>query len=117
MTALTNQEPAKPQETEPPTRPPEGDLPKLNNKELKKEAIRQRALVKDMLYPILLKHAKNIKDAKNICHTLIVGLELLKDEKLKDVKGLIDGMEKELQRLTDKEELTRPLIDLKTEFL
>ncbi len=44
-------------------------------------------------------------------------INLLQDEKIKDVKGLISGMEKELQRLTDKEELTRPLNDLKTEFL
>lgn len=106
-----------------------------------------------------MKHAKSIKDAKNILHTLVLGLdtvfamdikkysefrssdrlttlnlkgfmnegkeyecewalvELLKDEKLKDAKGLIDGLEKEIQRLTDKEEKAKPLSELKTEFL
>lgn len=124
-----------------------------------KEATRQRALVKDKIFPILLKHAKNIKNAKNICRTLVVGLDavfmmdakkytefrsndrlstlnlkgfmnegkdyeaeweivnLLQDEKIKDVKGLVDGMEKEIQRLLDKQELTTPLSELKTEFL
>ncbi|MGH7249348.1 MAG: hypothetical protein ACREGC_00055 [Minisyncoccia bacterium] len=44
-------------------------------------------------------------------------VEILKDEKIKDAKGLIAGMEAELNRLTDKEHLARPLSDLKTEFL
>ncbi len=44
-------------------------------------------------------------------------VEALKDEKISTVKGLIDGLEKELQRLTDKELLNRPLSELKTEFL
>lgn len=133
--------------------------PKLNKKELAKEAIRQRQIVKDQIYPILLKHAKNIRNAKNICKTLVIGLDTvyamdmrkysefrsadrlstlnlkgfmnegkeyeaewelvqaLKDEKIKDAKGLIDGLEKELQRLTDKAELTTALSELKTEFL
>ncbi len=44
-------------------------------------------------------------------------VEMLKDEKISTVKGLIDGMEKELTRLTTKEEQARPLAELKTEFL
>ncbi len=44
-------------------------------------------------------------------------VEALKDEKISTVKGLIDGLDKELQRLTDKELLARPLSELKTEFL
>lgn len=121
--------------------------------------MRQRAIVKDIIYPILLEHAKSVKDAKNICHTLVLGLdavfsmdlkkyvefrsgdrleslklkgfmnegkeyaaewalvEKLKDEKIKDVKGLIEGMEKELQRLTERDEKAKPLKELKTEFL
>ncbi len=132
---------------------------KLNNKELKKEALRQRAIVKEQIYPLLLKHAKSVRNAKNICKTIVVGLdhvfqmdvkkyvdfrssdrleslklkgfmnegkeyeaewalvELLKDEKIKDVKGLIQGLESELQRLTDKKELNTPLSEVKTEFL
>jgi len=124
-----------------------------------KEAVRQRELVKQVIYPILLKHATSIKNAKNICKTLVVGMdaifmqkikeyqqymsgekletlnlkgfmnegkqyegewalmEALKDEKIADAKGLVDGMEKELQRLTDKGELEKPLSELKTEFL
>lgn len=132
---------------------------KVSNKELKKEALRQRTIVVDKLYPTLLKHAKSVKDAKNLCKTLVLGLdtvfqmdlkkyadfhshdrlstlnlkgfmnegkeyagewelvEMLKDEKISTVKGLISGMEGELNRLTDKEELARPLKDLKTDFL
>lgn len=44
-------------------------------------------------------------------------MEGLKDEKISTVKGLIDGLERELQRLTDKELLERKLETLKTEFL
>ncbi len=144
----------------PPSQPNNPKLPeKLSNKELKKEAVRQRAIVIDKIYPTLLKHAKSVKEAKSMCKTLILGLdtvfqmdlkkyadfhshdrlhtlnlkgfmnegkqyagewelvELLKDEKISTVKGLISGMEGELQRLTDKEELARPLKELKTEFL
>ncbi len=44
-------------------------------------------------------------------------VEKLKDERVSTVKGLISGLERELQRLTDKELLARPLTELKTEFL
>lgn len=44
-------------------------------------------------------------------------VQVLQDEKIKDAKGLMDGLEKELQRLTDKAELTTALSELKTEFL
>ncbi len=132
---------------------------KLSKKELKAEEDRQRKLVTEAIYPILIKNAKNIKDAKNICKNFCVALdagfqidvrkysefrsqdrlttlplkglmnegkenstewewtELMKDEKISTVKGLISGLERELQRLTDKELLARPLKDLKTEFL
>lgn len=33
----------------------------------KKEVERRRAIAKDVLYPILLKHSKNIRHAQNIC--------------------------------------------------
>lgn len=42
---------------------------------------------------------------------------LLNTEKVKDAKGLIEGMQKELERLIDKEMSERPLETLKTEFL
>lgn len=44
-------------------------------------------------------------------------VELLKDEKISTSKALIEGLEKELDRLTDKELINRPLSELKTEFL
>lgn len=44
-------------------------------------------------------------------------IESLKDEKISTVKALISGLDRELQRLTDKELLERPLSSLKTEFL
>lgn len=130
-----------------------------SKKEQVREAVRQRAMVKEKIYPVLLKYAKNIRNAKNICKTLVVGLDtvfmmdmkkysefrskdrlstlnlkgfmnegkdyeaewelvnLLQDESITTAKALIDGMERELQRLTDKEELTKPLTELKTEFL
>ncbi len=44
-------------------------------------------------------------------------VEALKDEKISTVKGLIDGLNLELNRLTNQEELKRPLAELKTEFL
>lgn len=133
--------------------------PKLSNKELKKEALRQRQVVLEKIYPVLLKNAKSVKDAKNICKNFIIAIDMgfqvdvkkysefrsedrletlnlkglmnegkenttewawmesMKDEKISTVKGLITGLSGELQRLTDKEELARPLDQLKTEFL
>ncbi len=44
-------------------------------------------------------------------------VELLKDEKISTAKGLIEGLEKELDRLTDRDEKAKPLSELKTEFL
>lgn len=44
-------------------------------------------------------------------------VEVLRDEKISTVKGLIDGMDKELQRYIDKELMDRPLDSIKTEFL
>lgn len=136
-------------------------LPKQKklNKEQKEETKRQQALVKDVIYPILLKHAKSVKGAKTILNTLVVGMdaifmmdikkysekrsqeslsslnleqamnsgkdfkaewelvEVLKNETVTTSKALIDGMDKELQRLIDKEMLERPLSELKTEFI
>ncbi len=143
-----------------PTPRSQDDPPKKpSKKELQKEEFRQRKLVIETIYPILLKNAKNIKDAKNICKNFVIAIdagfqvdlrkysqfrsqdrlttldlkglmnegkqnttewewvEALKDEKISTVKGLLDGLERELQRLTDKELLARPLSDLKTEFL
>ncbi len=113
----------------------------------------------EVIYPILLKHAKNIKDAKNICKNFVIAtdaaffadvekyqkfksaeafntlnlkglmnegknftaewewVEALKGEKISVAKGLINGLEGELQRLTTVEELKRPLSELKTDFL
>jgi len=132
---------------------------KLSKKELKAEEFRQRKLVTDVIYPLLLKNAKSIKDAKNICKNFCIALdagfqidirkysefrsqdrlttldlkgimnqgkenstewewiEALKDEKISTTKGLISGLERELQRLTDKELMERKLETLKTEFL
>jgi biotin synthase-like enzyme len=44
-------------------------------------------------------------------------LAALKNESIATSKGLIEGMGKELDRLTEKELLDRPLDSLKTEFL
>lgn len=138
---------------------PKQPAPKKLSKEDKIEIKRQQALVKEVIYPILLKHAKSVKQAKTILNTLVVGMdsifmmemqewtkkrshdplntlplkqsmnigkefmaewelvEALKDEKIMDSKALIDGMDKELQRLIDKEIIERPLKDLKTEFI
>ena len=143
------------------------NLPKLDflskkpkvTKEQKLETARQQALVRETIYPILLKHAKNIKDAKNICKNFVVALdaafyldakayqerrsveslgtldlkkainedkqnsaefellEILNNEEISTVKSLIGGMEQELNRLTDKELVERPLESLKTEFI
>ena len=149
-----------PQPTPPQKLPPaETPKEKIRKKELQAEALRQRKIVTEVIYPILLKHAKNVKDAKNICKNFVIAtdaaffkdvekyqtfksseafntlnlkglmnegkdftaewawVEALKDEKISTAKGLIDGLEKELTRLTTVEELKRPLADLKTEFL
>lgn len=44
-------------------------------------------------------------------------IELLKDEKISTAKGLIQGLEGELNRLTLQEEMKKPLSELKTDFL
>lgn len=44
-------------------------------------------------------------------------IESLKDEKISTVKGLLSGLERELQRLTDRDEKEKKLVELKTEFL
>lgn len=106
-----------------------------------------------------MENAKSIKDAKNICKTLVIGLdsvfqmelkkkseersaeplktlkldefmtkgedykaewalvEALTDESISTARGLIEGLEKELNRLTDKELLERKVDTLKTEWL
>lgn len=113
----------------------------------------------EVIYPILLKRAKSVKDAQNIAKNFVVALdtgfqmdmqkyaqfrsqdrmttldlkalmnpgkeneaefewlEALKDEKISVVKGLISGLDREIQRLRDKEHLAKPLSELKTEFL
>lgn len=142
-----------------PSLQPQGKQKRLSKKELQAEALRQRKIVKEVIYPILLKHAKSVKDAKNICKNFVIGMdaafyadveryqtfksaeafhtlnlkglmnegkeytaewewvEALKDEKISSAKGLIDGLGRELDRLTTIEELKRPLSELKTEFL
>ncbi len=134
-------------------------LSKQEAKEQKEQKAHNIHLVKEYIYPILLKHSKSIKDAQNICKNLIVGLdatfqfdinsymkkrnqdkletfnlkgamnegsentaewalvEALKDEKVGDVKALIDGMDKQIGGLTDKELLERKLDSLVIEFL
>ena len=134
-------------------------LTKTEIKANKEEETRLRDLVKNEIYPLLIKGSKNIKDAKNICRTLSVGMDAVFNLKLKEyekyvsegplqvldlngnmnspeeypiehaitdllnlesvsvAKGLIEGMEAELNRLTDKELLERPLDTLKTEWL
>lgn len=133
--------------------------PRKLSKEEKVEQARLRSLVQDIIYPILLKHSKSIKDAKTICKTLTVGMDALFMQKIKEyqtelskdmldvlkleenmndpkqyqaehklaealrnepisvAKDLIEGMHGELNRLTDKELLDRPLKSLKTEWL
>lgn len=123
------------------------------------EANRLRALVKEQIYPILLKNAKNIRDARVICKNFVIAVdaafymkiqaeqkrlstatfseldlksvmnkgkenaaewllsENLKNEKTSDVKALIDGLDKEITRLIEKDMLDKPLSELKTEWL
>ncbi len=135
---------------------------KLTKKEIqanKEEEARLRTLVKEVIYPILLKNAKNIKDAKNICRTVAVGMDAIFMQKVKEyqnfltedklsvlklneqmndskdypaehalalamenetvscAKTLIEGMEAELNRLTDSELTNRSLDTLQTEWL
>lgn len=138
---------------------PKQAAPKKLTKEEKLEVKRQQALAKDVIYPILLKHAKNVKNAKTILNTLVVGMdaifmmdikkhsekrshdplntlelkqamnigkdylgewelvEALKNEKIMTAKALLEGMGKEIQRLTDKAELEKSITELKTEFI
>ena len=128
-------------------------------KQLKQEAERQRTIVRDVVWPIFLANAKNVKDAKNICKAFVLGMDTvfqmelkkrmeerskepletlklddfmtsgdayktewellnaLSKESIATAKGLIEGMGKEIERLTDKELLDRPLDSLRTEFL
>lgn len=137
-------------------------LPKMTKKPTKEDLVeikRQQALVTQVIWPILLKHAKSVKDAKTILNTIVVGLdavymldakkynekrsaealetldltasmnkskqytaewelvEALRDETISATKALLSGMDKEVQRLIDKELIERPLDSLKTEFL
>ncbi len=136
-------------------------LPKKNkaSKEDIEEAKRLRILVKEVVYPIFLKNATSIKDARAICKNFGVGLDAafymaiqkeqqrlskakmseldlkaamntgkenttewlladcLKDEKTSDVKGLIEGLEREITRLIEKDMIDKPLSELKTEWL
>ncbi len=140
-------------------KPNASPVKKPSKKELLAEATRQRALVREVIFPLLLKHAKSVKQAQNICKTITVGLdavfmqevqeytkyrsgdklstlkltdfmnsgvqyegewaliEALQGEKIQDAKGLIEGMEKEIQRLVDKELINRSLDTLETEWL
>ncbi len=138
---------------------PKGGGQKKPSKEELAEANRLRLLVKERVYPIFLKNAKSIKDARTICKNFVVGLdaafymaiqkeqqrlskaslseldlkavmnsgkenttewllsENLKNEKTADVKGLIEGLEKEITRLIEKDLIDKPLSELKTEWL
>lgn len=132
---------------------------KKPNKKLLLEVARQRDLAKNVIFPLLLKHATSIKNAENMCKTLMVGMdasfmkdikeyqtkrsdetletlgllslmkkskefagereiiEALNGEKISDAKGMMQGMEEEIKRLVAKELVSRPLAELKTEFL
>lgn len=138
---------------------PKKAVQKKPSKEELAETRRQQDLVKNVIWPIILKHATNVKQAKNILQQLVVGLdavfmmdvknysvkrsgealetldltasmnkgkefmaewelvEVLRNETITVSKALIDGMDKEVQRLLDKELIDRPLTELKTEFL
>jgi biotin synthase-like enzyme len=45
------------------------------DKKLKQEAERQRAIVRDVIWPIFLANAKNVKDAGNICKAFVLGMD------------------------------------------
>lgn len=132
---------------------------KKPSKEEKVEAERQRALVKEIIYPIFLKNAKSIREARTICKNFVVAMDAafymgiqkeqkrlssaslteldmqsvmnkgiensaewllmqaLQGEKVAAVKGLIEGLEREIQRLVEKDIVDKPLAELKTEFL
>lgn len=54
--------------------PKKGVLKKASKEEMA-EANRLRALVKDQIYPILLKNAKNIRDARVICKNFVIAVD------------------------------------------
>lgn len=48
---------------------------KLSKKEIKKELLRQKDLVENVIIPILKSNAKSIKDAQNVIKSVLVGLD------------------------------------------
>ena len=50
---------------------------KLSKKEIKQEVARQQKIAREVIFPILLKHSKNIKNAENICKTIVVGMDAM----------------------------------------
>lgn len=48
---------------------------KLSKKEIKQEVARQQKIAREIIFPILLKHSKNIKNAENLCKTIVVGMD------------------------------------------
>lgn len=64
---------------------------KPSKKELTAEMLRQRGLVKEVIWPILLKHSKSVKNAQNICKTLSVGMDAIFMQKIKEYQIYLSG--------------------------
>lgn len=75
-----------------------------SKKEQEKEAKRLRALVTSSISPILLKNAKSVKHAKDICKTLIVGMDAIFAKQVKDFST--DLQNKPLENLALNEFMT-----------
>ena len=66
---------------------------KLSKKEIKKEVSRQQQIAKEIIFPILLKHSKNIKNAQNLCKTIVVGMDAVF---MQDIRAYQEKRSKEL---------------------
>ena len=57
---------------------------KPSKKEIKAEIARQQALAKNVLFPLLLKHSKSVKNAENICKSVVVGMDAVFMKEIKE---------------------------------
>lgn len=62
---------------------------KQTKKEIEKESKRLRALVSQSIFPLLVKEAKSVKEAKDICKTLVVGMDALFAKKMREYQEVV----------------------------
>ena len=74
----------------------------------------QKRLSEALLTELDLESVMN-KDIKGSAEWLLI--KALQNEKTATVKGLIEGMAREIQRIVEKDNIELPLKELKTEFL